>query len=229
MMNEENIVDVIGSRIPLKKVGDDYISCCPFHKEKTPSFCVSEEKQFYFCVGCGVHGDSETFKREFDPIDTGQPKDWKEFVRSFKLEGIEKLILQHCSIYSWDFPNITLSLEAAQQPFISSERIESLRIKFSQHYNRSVFLSILVSTDGCEKHEPSIQHTFKIDISKMDARWVLEQDIEGFSPRAIQELRERAFQEDGQVIESLNEKIEELEAYIFHLEKRLSGMFIHKQ
>jgi hypothetical protein len=64
--NHENIVDVISAIIGLKKVGSHYVACCPFHKEKTPSFSVSEEKQIYYCVGCGVHGDSSDFIDAFD-------------------------------------------------------------------------------------------------------------------------------------------------------------------
>ena len=56
-----NIVDVIGSAITLKRSGSGYMACCPFHKEKTPSFSVSESKGFYHCFGCGAHGDLTDF------------------------------------------------------------------------------------------------------------------------------------------------------------------------
>lgn len=52
-----NIVDIIDKYVPLKKAGSDHMACCPFHNEKTPSFTVSEDKQFYHCFGCGAHGD----------------------------------------------------------------------------------------------------------------------------------------------------------------------------
>src|SRR5690348_17542557 len=51
-----DIVELIGSRVQLKKAGREYRACCPFHNEKTPSFWVSPEKQFYHCFGCGAHG-----------------------------------------------------------------------------------------------------------------------------------------------------------------------------
>ena len=51
-----DIVEIIGSRCPLKKAGREYKACCPFHDEKTPSFWVSPDKQFYHCFGCGAHG-----------------------------------------------------------------------------------------------------------------------------------------------------------------------------
>ncbi|MFA6361458.1 MAG: DNA primase, partial [Candidatus Shapirobacteria bacterium] len=64
-----NIVDVINRYVPLKKRGRNYIACCPFHGEKTPSFTVSEELQIYKCFGCGASGDIFTFLQEFEKID----------------------------------------------------------------------------------------------------------------------------------------------------------------
>lgn len=56
-----DIVTVIGDRIALKKTGKNWSACCPFHDEKTPSFTVSEQKQFYYCFGCGVSGHAIGF------------------------------------------------------------------------------------------------------------------------------------------------------------------------
>ncbi|MBS0376614.1 MAG: DNA primase [Proteobacteria bacterium] len=63
-----DIVEVIGSRVPLKKAGREWKACCPFHGEKTPSFTVSQQKQFYHCFGCGVHGTALTFLMEHDRL-----------------------------------------------------------------------------------------------------------------------------------------------------------------
>ena len=57
---------MIGSRVQLKKAGREYRACCPFHNEKTPSFWVSPEKQFYHCFGCGAHGTVLRFLMEHD-------------------------------------------------------------------------------------------------------------------------------------------------------------------
>ena len=59
-----DIVDVVERYVPLKKAGRDYMACCPFHKEKSPSFSVSPTKQFYHCFGCGAHGSAITFLME---------------------------------------------------------------------------------------------------------------------------------------------------------------------
>jgi DNA primase len=61
-----DIVELIGSRVPLKKAGREFRACCPFHNEKTPSFWVSPDKQFYHCFGCGAHGTSLGFLMNYD-------------------------------------------------------------------------------------------------------------------------------------------------------------------
>lgn len=59
-----SIVDVVGSKVKLVRKGREYVACCPFHNEKTPSFTVNEAKGFYHCFGCGAHGDIIRFEME---------------------------------------------------------------------------------------------------------------------------------------------------------------------
>ena len=68
LLNRVDIVNLIDSRVPLKKAGKDYQACCPFHDEKTPSFTVSREKQFYHCFGCGAHGTAIGFLMDYDNL-----------------------------------------------------------------------------------------------------------------------------------------------------------------
>jgi len=68
LISRVDIVEVIDSRVPLKKTGRNYMTCCPFHNEKTPSFSVSPEKQFYYCFGCGVHGTAISFLIEYEHL-----------------------------------------------------------------------------------------------------------------------------------------------------------------
>ena len=69
LLARTDIVEVINRRVPLKKQGREYAACCPFHSEKTPSFTVSREKQFYHCFGCGAHGSAIGFLMEYDHLD----------------------------------------------------------------------------------------------------------------------------------------------------------------
>ncbi|HHM05051.1 MAG TPA: DNA primase [Gammaproteobacteria bacterium] len=66
LISRVDIVEVIGARLPLRKVGREYQARCPFHDEKTPSFTVSPTKQFYHCFGCGAHGTAITFLMEYE-------------------------------------------------------------------------------------------------------------------------------------------------------------------
>ncbi|MGE5240402.1 MAG: DNA primase [Bacteroidota bacterium] len=66
LLMRTDIVDVIDTRVPLRKAGKDYKACCPFHEEKTPSFTVSADKQFYHCFGCGAHGSAIGFLMDYD-------------------------------------------------------------------------------------------------------------------------------------------------------------------
>ena len=72
LLNRSDIVEVVSSRIQLKKAGKNYTACCPFHKEKTPSFSVSPDKQFYYCFGCGAGGNALGFVMDHDNLEFPQ-------------------------------------------------------------------------------------------------------------------------------------------------------------
>lgn len=64
-----DLVELIHARVPLKKKGKEYAACCPFHQEKTPSFYVNPDKQFYHCFGCGAHGNAVSFLMDYEHRD----------------------------------------------------------------------------------------------------------------------------------------------------------------
>ncbi|MCC5827415.1 DNA primase [Alkalimonas sp.] len=69
LLARTDIVELIDQRVPLKKKGRNHSACCPFHNEKTPSFTVSQDKQFYHCFGCGAHGNAITFLMEYEQLE----------------------------------------------------------------------------------------------------------------------------------------------------------------
>ncbi|EPJ9454245.1 DNA primase [Pluralibacter gergoviae] len=81
LLARTDIVDLIDARVKLKKQGKNFHACCPFHNEKTPSFTVNGEKQFYHCFGCGAHGNAIDFLMNYDKL---------EFV-----ETVEELAAMH--------------------------------------------------------------------------------------------------------------------------------------
>ncbi|MBH3458807.1 MULTISPECIES: DNA primase [Pseudomonas] len=84
LLNRTDIVDVVSSRIQLKKTGKNHSACCPFHKEKTPSFTVSPDKQFYYCFGCGAGGNALGFIMDHDNLDF--PQAVEELARAAGME-----------------------------------------------------------------------------------------------------------------------------------------------
>jgi DNA primase len=68
LLSRVDIIDVVDRYVPLKKAGQNYLACCPFHKEKSPSFTVSPSKQFYHCFGCGAHGSALGFVMEYQGV-----------------------------------------------------------------------------------------------------------------------------------------------------------------
>jgi len=69
LLTHVDIVDVIERRVPLKKAGREWTACCPFHNERSPSFYVSPQKQFFHCFGCGAHGSAIKFLMDYDRLE----------------------------------------------------------------------------------------------------------------------------------------------------------------
>jgi len=69
LLNRIDIIEVIDARVPLKKKGREYWACCPFHNEKTSSFSVSQNKQFYHCFGCQQHGNAISFLMDYEHME----------------------------------------------------------------------------------------------------------------------------------------------------------------
>jgi DNA primase len=69
LLGRTDIVEIIERRVSLKRAGREFQACCPFHDEKTPSFTVSPQKQFYHCFGCGAHGSAISFLMNFEGLE----------------------------------------------------------------------------------------------------------------------------------------------------------------
>jgi len=72
LLDRVDIVEVIDRRVKLKKSGKNYSARCPFHDEKTPSFSVNPDKQFYYCFGCGAGGNALGFLMDYESLDFPQ-------------------------------------------------------------------------------------------------------------------------------------------------------------
>ena len=83
-----NIVDIVGDYVTLKRKGVNYVACCPFHNEKTPSFVVSPSKGVYKCFGCGKGGNAVTFLMEHESL--SYPEALKMVAKRYGIEVHEK-------------------------------------------------------------------------------------------------------------------------------------------
>ena len=68
LLSRVDIVELIGKYVPLKRAGKSFMACCPFHKEKSPSFSVSQSKQFFHCFGCGASGNAIGFLMKYEDL-----------------------------------------------------------------------------------------------------------------------------------------------------------------
>ncbi len=111
-----DIVQLIDSRVKLKKAGRNYQACCPFHHEKTPSFSVSPSRQFYHCFGCGVGGNVISFLMEYDKL---------EFV-----EAIEEL----AQLYGLDVPRENSSANGIHTNYKTKRNLYELMNEIAKFY-----------------------------------------------------------------------------------------------
>lgn len=88
ILDAAEIVDVVGDFVTLKRRGANYIACCPFHNEKTPSFSVSPSKGIYKCFGCGKSGTAVGFVMEHESLSYGEAL--KYLARKYHIEVVEK-------------------------------------------------------------------------------------------------------------------------------------------
>ena len=89
VLSQNDIVDVISGYLSMKKSGSNYMCCCPFHQEKTPSFSVSRQKQIFYCFGCQKGGNVITFVREYEHVNFTEAMKILADRVGYKLPGIE--------------------------------------------------------------------------------------------------------------------------------------------
>lgn len=141
------VSDVIGKRVKLTRAGKEYKGCCPFHHEKTPSFYVNDQKGFYHCFGCGVHGDVIRFLTDHDNMGfmdaveqlAGQagmqvprpsPEEQKKFQRQMSLYDLMDAATKFFEAQLYRQENKKI-LEYLLTRGISSETIKSFRLGFA--------------------------------------------------------------------------------------------------
>lgn len=143
LLTRTDIVDLIDARVPLKKRGKEFWACCPFHSEKSPSFSVSQIKQFYHCFGCGAHGTAISFLMEYDHMEF--PEAIESLAKDAGLEIPEEAgaprenkpdelytVLQQCSEwYKQQLKNSPVAIEYLKQRGIDGATAKHFSIGFA--------------------------------------------------------------------------------------------------
>ncbi|ANZ22304.1 DNA primase [Buchnera aphidicola (Diuraphis noxia)] len=119
LLSLTDIVELIKSRLILKKCGKNYQTHCPFHNEKTPSFTVSYEKQFYYCFGCYAHGNAIDFLINYERLNF--------------IESIEELSIMH---------GMTIPFENTQDNFfyVKKQKLYLLMNQLCKLYQKNIIL-----------------------------------------------------------------------------------------
>ena len=152
VLNRASISDVIGGRISLKKTGKNWSALCPFHDEKSPSFTVNDDKQFYYCFGCGASGNAIGFVMAYEGIDfpqavrslgvslgLGDPEKSGRPVNAMPTKtekGLRNILITERLVVAMaesDLSSgIVLSNEDAKRYELAKKRIEKIQIKLAQ-------------------------------------------------------------------------------------------------
>lgn len=154
LLNKLDIVEVVERYLPLKKAGANFVACCPFHQEKTPSFTVSPSKQFYHCFGCQQHGTAISFVMAYEAKDFVEaveelarqrgltvPTDTRT-MRSGKQENLTEVLREAMNYYRRELKKNPRAIEYLKGRGLSGETAAAFGLGFapSGWHNLSVAL-----------------------------------------------------------------------------------------
>jgi len=238
-----DIVELIGSRVELKKAGREYRACCPFHNEKTPSFWVSPQKQFYHCFGCGAHGTALGFLMEYDKLSF--PEAIEELAGRLGLDvpreasstpdqtgstqPLYDTNLKVAKFFAGVLPGDARAREYAKKRGLTPEIIERFMIGFAPNAWSEV-LKRFGSTDADRKM--LFDCGLVIERERTDSR-TLDRYYDRFRDRLmfpIRDSRGRVLAFGGRIIDQGEPKyLNSPETLLFHKGRELYGMYEVRQ
>ena len=238
-----DIVELIGSRVELKKAGREYRACCPFHNEKTPSFWVSPQKQFYHCFGCGAHGTALGFLMEYDKLSF--PEAIEELAGRLGLEvpreassqpdnsgstqPLYDLNLKVAKYFASVLPGDARAREYAKKRGLTRETLERFMIGFAPNSWNEV-LKRFGTTESDRK--VLLDCGLIIERERTDSR-TLDRHYDRFRDRLmfpIRDSRGRVLAFGGRIIDQGEPKyLNSPETLLFHKGRELYGMYEVRQ
>ena len=238
-----DIVELIGTRVELKKAGREYRACCPFHNEKTPSFWVSPVKQFYHCFGCGAHGTALGFLMEYDKLSF--PEAIEELAGRLGLDvpreaggqpetagstaPLYDMNLRVAKYFASVLPNDARAQEYAQKRGLTRETIEKFMIGFATNsWNEVIKRFGANETDRKALSECGLI----IERERTDSR-TLDRHYDRFRERLmfpIRDSRGRVLAFGGRIIDAGEPKyLNSPETMLFHKGRELYGLYEVRQ
>ena len=238
-----DIVELIGSRVELKKAGREYRACCPFHNEKTPSFWVSPVKQFYHCFGCGAHGTALGFLMEYDKLSF--PEAIEELASRLGLDvpreagsqpdtagstaPLYDMNLRVAKYFASVLPNDARAREYANKRGLTAETIDKFMIGFATNSWNEV-LKRFGSKDADRKALSDCG--LIIERERTDSR-TLDRHYDRFRDRLmfpIRDSRGRVLAFGGRIIDAGEPKyLNSPETMLFHKGRELYGLYEVRQ
>jgi len=235
LLTRVDIVDIVDSSVTLKKAGRDFKACCPFHDEKTPSFTVSQNKQFYHCFGCGAHGTAISFLMDYSGLDFIEaveelasragvevPREQADFSKTkdnSELYELMELVVRHFCRQLRESPESHRAVDYLKQRGLSDELAKEFELGFAPP-GWGILLNALGTSDAAK------QRLAQIGV-------ILEKDNGGYYDRfrdriifPIRDQRGRAIGFGGRVFDdSLPKYLNSPETPIFHKGRELYGLF----
>ena len=235
LLTRVDIVDIVDSSVALKKAGRDFKACCPFHDEKSPSFTVSQNKQFYHCFGCGAHGTAISFLMDYNGLDfieaveelasragvevPREESDFKKTRDNSELYELMELVVQHFRRQLRESPEAHRAVDYLKQRGLSGELAKEFELGFAPP-GWDILLNALGTSDAAKQRLAEIGMT-------------LEKDNGGYYDRfrdriifPIRDQRGRAIGFGGRVFDdSLPKYLNSPETPIFHKGRELYGLF----
>ena len=230
LVQRADIVEVVGSRVPLTRAGREYKARCPFHSEKTPSFWVSPQKGFYHCFGCGAHGTALGFLIEFERLEF--PAAVEELARSVgipvpradgeqreSLEPLYSVLDQAAQLYRRHLREHPLAVDYLRQRGLDGETARDFGIGFAP----AGWDTVLAALGESEEQRQNL----------LRAGLVIQRDTGGFYDRfreriifPIRDSRGRTIAFGGRIIgEGEPKYLNSPETPVFHKGRELYGLY----
>ena len=235
LLTRIDIVDIVDGYVALKKAGRDFKACCPFHDEKTPSFTVSQNKQFYHCFGCGAHGTAISFLMDYNGMDfidaveelasragveiPREEGDFNKTKDNAQLYELMELVVRHFCRQLREHPDAKRAVDYLKQRGLSGELAKEFELGFAPP-GWDILLNALGTSDAAKQRLAQIGMT----LEKVKGGY-----YDRFRDRIIFPIRDqrgRAIGFGARVFDdSLPKYLNSPETPIFHKGRELYGLF----